>query len=735
MAISFVTPVVDPLGPEGALASALSRDIEPFEATVIGYDTILLSWKMPIPEAWDGLTVVRSRSGFPRSFDDGVTVVLYEADDWFSRQSKVEIAPLAGGWHYFSIFLKDAFGWVKVSQTDALVPFDYSSTDKMWDTIPEHYREIRDDAADLSLVNLRINADLYDGVSGGSAPNLLLSAFISVFGWGFDLLRTEVEYLTKGYDPNVIHPSRLRLLAKQFGHEIETAVSAQTNRTIVRNLASLYRNRGTLDGISDLVSAVSGWDVDVRVGPNKMLSQDQSAFTHPNLPTWDPTVKYALGQEVKHGNYVFKALQVARGNAQMPPATETANAYWSAWPVPRYNKNILDAAGGPYGWTYRANNAGENVIVPNRLAVAYGAPTPPSNANPKHTNALQVYRLDAVGATWVDVLSTPAGTGVTSWDRPWILKTGIPIPRPTAWREGIEYRLGDYVTHMGAAYEAVRDTDEPPITINPFQFSHGAEDGTAFGITPASPVFIDNVTVYAGTSSVRVAYPGAPSDTWLDPLLAGSVKPSTTYTLSVMAYVHPDVDGVAGTHVHANAATNGPIWVRDPAATILFPTTPPGGWYAPANQGRWIKHTVTITTDSTTTDLDIRLYGGTGGGILYDNFQLEERPFATEFGSAPTVVNSEDWQQISPDTRVPLVLSYYAHGKFTGTAGTGGLNVPPSVRRKRVCWCPHQQVGLGQRGIVRPPRERGLPRQQLVHVHRADLAGGHWWCVADDQES
>lgn len=456
MTFGLITPIVDPLGPEGAVASVLSRDVEPFLAEVSGYDTVSLSWDMPIPDLWDGYYITRSRSGFPRTYDDGMHVVSSEATSWNLQPSRFTLDGLTGGWHYFSFFLKDAFGvWVKVAEEDALVPYDYGSTDKMWDTIPEHYKVIRDSTADLSLVNLRINPDLYDGVSGGSQPNLLLSAFVHVFGWGFDFLRTQAEQVLQGYDPLSVHPSRLKSLAQQFGFKVEESVSSHVNRTVTRNLASLYRNRGTLEGIKDIVTAMSGWDAEVSLGYNFALSKSQTAMTYDVPVAWSDTKMYTPDMLVKHGDYLYRALQPSLGFPQAPPASATSNAYWEhvAWP-----RTITpDEEVG--SWQVRMSGVGTNDgYVAGYTRLAAGVPDP-TNMTKRQYNALQVFRDTSSGtngATWLEVLSVP-GIGFGGSARERVINYGIPLPRLSVWDPDRTYLYGDIVTYAGQLWQAANN--------------------------------------------------------------------------------------------------------------------------------------------------------------------------------------------------------------------------------------------------------------------------------------
>lgn len=627
MTFPFVTSVVDPLGPEGAVASALNRDVQPFEATVIGYDQIVLTWKMPIAAAWSGLSVTRSRSGFPRTYDDGEQVLQYTMTDWNLQPSKFEVTNLIGGWHYFSLFLKDAFGvWQKVAEVDALVPYDYGSTDRMWDTIPEYYKVIRDDTADKSLVNLRINPDLYDGIAGGSESNLLLSAFISLFGWGFDLLRTETEYLAHGYDPTVIHTSRLQLLAQQFGHDPEASVPAAVNRTLVRNLSSLYRKRGTLDGIKELVTSVSGWDVEVLLGPNMMLNEDQAAQTNPVAASpWLSTVRYNAGDLVTYGDYTYFAVS-NNTLATPPPNSATNSASWTYVDYPRVIPTGTRADTGDVStWQVWLDNFGTDDVTPGRTKMVAGAPD--ITGTKRQTTALQISRVGSTGPNRAEVRSYPSSYTPAKPARLAMLESAIPIPRPVKWDTAKQYAPGDYVIYKAAAYEALNKSVGVTPTTATDWLRVGADDRINFTVsTYAHGPFIGTAGTGGKTVEMQVFLHNAD----------GSISQTLTYadfTALRPSIYDPFIDDattLSGTRV----AATGQTWSSDGVGTWSIDRNDSGGWVTPPASGktqRWINNG---TTSSYSVGVTWTLDPGTTrlGGLIFRRVDANNYWIATQTG-------------------------------------------------------------------------------------------------------
>lgn len=672
MTISFVTPIVDALGPEGAVASALSKNVEPFEAAVIGYDEVRLTWSAPQPGTWTALMLVRSRSGYPRTSDDGIPVVTFDTPNWYQQNTYTETG-LVGGWHYYSMFLRDAFGWQRVVTLDVLVPYDYGSTDKMWDTLPEHYRVIRDDTADMNLVNLRINADLYDDTAGGSSDNLTLSSFISIFGWGFDLLRTQAEGLLATYDPDLIHPSRLRLLSQQFGHEPEVAVPAHVNRTIVRNLAALYRERGTVSGIKALVASVSGWDVDVRVGPNMMLSEDQAAFTNPEVPEWDPTVRYMMGDLVQRGDWTYQALvDHVLADGEGPPLTATSNAYWQYVDYPRVVNGTRAVTGDVGSWQARLSGAAGDGATQGVTKLVKGALDPVTAK--RHGAALQIARTSGNGSTWVDVISVPAlATGMTA--KPLILESGIPIPRPTLWESTRLYRTGEFTIYKGAAYEALYDTTSVPTNTTNW-VRVGADDRIAFtASTYAHGPFVGGAAGTGGKTVGVRAYTYDRDGVVVDTLHSDAL----TWQAPVFDPFVEDATPLNGSRV----APTGQTWNTDAAGTWTIDRDNTGGWVSLPTSGRshrWITSTadqrsiaVTYQSDPGTTRLAGIIFRRSGSGDFWIATQTGLYKVVASAARANPASGALTWAQFTKGQRMTVrlvgnVITVYRNGVSLGSA-------------------------------------------------------------------
>lgn len=428
--------------------------IDPFEAKPLDYSTAFVSWNEP-GGGWTAMRIVRNRSGFPVEETDGV-VIFEQTSNATPTPQKFTDGDLTGGWAYYSAFLFDpvANDWVRVAVAHTLVPYDYSSDDTLWDLVPSFYKVTRDDRAGISQVLYRINPEIYLG-NAEEVDNLYLASFLRVFAWGLDMLRTQVDETLNGHDVSRMHPNRLAMLAEQFGTRLEASVPPKNNRSLVRNLALLYRKRGTIEGIREMIALTTGWDIEVTLGPNLMLSEDQANFENPMAQFWDQGTRYVAGDTVKYGQWYYTALQTAYGLSQVPNTTRTANAYWDPapyFPDPSESQSLARADTGDIG-TWQI--VGPTGPISGGTLLGTGTPDPdlPGYIDQAH---YLTWRNNTAGTASFTVRNIPHySTKLATHDRELTIQSAVPVPRATrSWDSTTEYYAGDIVLWNGVPYEA-----------------------------------------------------------------------------------------------------------------------------------------------------------------------------------------------------------------------------------------------------------------------------------------
>lgn len=425
--------------------------MDPFVAEPVSHTQIRLSWTEPTG-TWSNFRVLRSRTGYSINESDGV--LLYSATS--NTDGVLTDFVTADGWYYYTIFIYDSSQsiWVRAAKTYALSVSDFQTRDLLWDRVPTFFKTVRPNSAGYDPVVHGLNPAIYLN-NATEGDNEHLRAFIDVLGFGFDLLRTQSQSTLWGSDPQKMHYDRLALRAAQLGGEVERSAPAQTNRNLVRNLSLIYRKRGTIDGIQELLSLATGWDVNVSMGPNLMLNEDQANFVNPKVDDWDPTKRYIAGEYVKFNSRYFVSLLVAYGAATTPPATG-ANTYWSqVVSIVEDTTTVRADTGGVSTWGVYTAASGTPVTGAAVTHIGKGV-THPTDGAVLATNALGAKNTSGASQD-IFALNIPVPTGASGYDREFTTKSAIPVPADNVqWDAITTFKAGQMVHYNGITYTALR---------------------------------------------------------------------------------------------------------------------------------------------------------------------------------------------------------------------------------------------------------------------------------------
>jgi hypothetical protein len=422
-------------------------DVSPFTATPVDYSTVLLDWKAPAG-SWDSLRLLRNRYGWAVNENDGEILL----DQTHTSTSFVDTNVAGGHWLYYTVFISASGQWSRAGTVSCLMPKNNGYTDLLYSLVPEHYR------TDVPPGNA-VTDD-------SNTTNPYLKPFLSIFGFGFDIVKSYYDSNRYTHDAMRTRFENVAQLATQFGIQYEASAPAYLFRQRVRDAATLGRQKGTLEQIRSIISETTGYDSDLRVGVNQMLSDDQADFDHPTFPQWDPGVNFAVGEKVEFGSYLYQAgSSGAYGQSQAPTGTSSSNAYWT---VVQYgtDSTLVDANGHVAGWEEVSYTAG---VSPgsNSVLVGIGVQNP-TNPSDNTGNALWVRNTNSGGSVaTMGVRSVGRLSGQSTMDPQQPVLYGIPVPYTwQVWDSGTEYVPGDMVIYHGRVYQALTASLNvlPPIT-------------------------------------------------------------------------------------------------------------------------------------------------------------------------------------------------------------------------------------------------------------------------------
>lgn len=379
----------------------------PFVGSYTGYGSVYLTWHSP-SGSWSLLRLVRSTSGMPASENQGT--VLFEAPAGGSPIAFADSGLTGGRFYYYALFVATGgspYTWVRVATMTVLPAADYGYSSRLWELLPRAFR--RD-----SLYNLTDDVD---------HDNAALRRFLSVFGFYFDVLHTELASLL---DLNRVQRTKaesLTLIADELGVSAEPELGGRLTRLRVANAAYTHRLKGSAAGLETLINSLAGWDVDISVGGNRMLDSDQSTFAHPVYPDWRVDYNYAIHELVMYNNALYRAVQ---GNINhQPPGYGVSDAYWAS--VSDWDNTSLfnPTTHGQSTWGVRNFSVLGSNAVNDWLAVGAGIQSP-TDPTAYSQNSLRV--KNQLGQTAdIGAQSVSARWGSPTVDSDQYLTDGLPL--------------------------------------------------------------------------------------------------------------------------------------------------------------------------------------------------------------------------------------------------------------------------------------------------------------------
>lgn len=512
--------------------------VSPFTASQTDYNEITLNWGSPNITSWKMMQLVRSVYGYPSTALDGVMVVTITPSSVLNTYSDPNLIP--GTIYYYTMFLTvEAPAWssattyqlnsqilfngqywtslqnANTNHTPAVGSAWWGQTDYIPTWLPAGY------TASQALLNQGYGQMLYDRTpqpykivtsdtfSNTSVDNPALKHYLSLFGFGLDLVKGSYDSLLNLNNPDVVSATNLDILGQQLGINTSYLATPQQRRQRVKNAAVNYRMKGQTLSIHNMVAELTGWDSDITYGPNSYLSPDHSALTHPKYDTWNPNTTYFVNQLVQYNGFNYKNLVQSVGQAQAPTGGNSSNTWWSV------QNQVLDTTvsknprtGTNYVWGV-ANNDGigalngvlTGLLSPISSSVNNANALSTSMTNSFSTGSYYVYSVSSyitpnysASNNYVVnnmVLYTdgyyyraakPSGPGTpygaitpgrdqTFWqpfyfkvgDVPNIISDGIPITHYQAWDSAATYQIGDKVQYRGIIYEAtIENTNSSP---------------------------------------------------------------------------------------------------------------------------------------------------------------------------------------------------------------------------------------------------------------------------------
>jgi hypothetical protein len=265
-------------------------DANPFIARPYDYGKILLQWSDP-SGGWSRIRLVRNRFGFPVNAWDGD--ILFDNVNGEEDNEYSDVGPLLPAqFYYYSIFVFETvqYTWSRAADAIGLSVKDYGNSTRLYEYLPEVYK-VR------SIYTIDTSFDNQD-----------LKSFLALFGFQINYVQTLTDLLIQRYNVEKVGGTLVPTMLKQFGLQFETEVGLQQSRILLRDAIQLYKDKGSSQGLREVVKSFSGYAVPKPVagtpnpavdglvmGHNLMLDYNDSSFEE-SVGNWASSVNATLRQ-------------------------------------------------------------------------------------------------------------------------------------------------------------------------------------------------------------------------------------------------------------------------------------------------------------------------------------------------------------------------------------------------------------------------------------------------------
>jgi hypothetical protein len=286
----------------GAGVSKLPGSVEPFFATAVDYDKVLLTWSQAPGAGSDytAIRVIRNQDQYPETEEDGIIIDEVDLSDIgpqvsvpqsFEDGLQYTAIPLSSGRYvYYGIWIKKSTDiWVEAGAAQALVPKEHSTLgtnsvelvsthDKFMNLLPRVYTS----ATQSPIDTVDTSSTLYN--------------FLSSFTFTLDEVLTFIDLLKPDSSGRYMNPNVISAAIDQLGLTQSGARVTKSQKRLIREALYIYSKKGTRKSLETLVESVTGFSPVVTLSPNLVLTSQDSTFNG-GIGNWMPVGNCTISLE------------------------------------------------------------------------------------------------------------------------------------------------------------------------------------------------------------------------------------------------------------------------------------------------------------------------------------------------------------------------------------------------------------------------------------------------------
>lgn len=473
-----------------------------------------------------------------------------------------------------------------------------------------------------------------------------LGRFLGIFGFGFDIIKTENDRLRWMTDLAKCSERQLALIAYQMGILDQMPGLAELRRTFMRDATLIMRTRGTPEAASALVTSMTGWEADVTLGYNRMLDQEMAAFESPRVDPWDTDDMYRshvmpvqLAPLVTYGTDVYRSL----GSSFDYSAFDMAAGAFSETGAGTLRTGRLE----PLAIPYRGYSGLVSASVNDTLTIKFDLPIGTFGGAGTYDIFLTMLG-DDVGATiQCQINGVNVGPVIDTYRESRQAMNTIRLTSPTGFAFDSSHLLDNSLTFKVTKLNPLVVGTKGSVLVNYWTLAKQGTVPNRGKVPNASPTYWQLVT----PGSVRDV------DTQLNPLSDGFGRWNGRWdgASGIVYNPHPTGPGTSLWYISRGGAQNVPNIPLTPGAPALLPTgnslamTVPAGDLAPATLRLFNCGAIKTPT----WDVAARYFAGQA--VAYNAHGLRYDVYVARSGNdaLDPELNDDTWKVTSRERRVP----------------------------------------------------------------------------------
>jgi hypothetical protein len=279
--------------------------VEPFIATALDYDRILVTWNTPVGDL-TGIRLVRNQEGFSECPEDGVILLeVNNTDGDFGSTSYIDgvdnlldsspdndIGLVSGRWVYYRMWVRRSDDlWTVANDAFTILPRKHGTN------LPDG-TELQSTQINFMDLLPRVFTSAEQSPLGTIDSSSTLYQFLEGMSFTLDEMLTLADLLLPDSSGRNAGPGLLQLQLAEYGLQQEEPDAIVRKKRMVREALYMYSRKGTPIALGTMIESLTGYAPTISPTNNLLLTVQDGTF-YKDLGFWRSVGPGSLSLETK----------------------------------------------------------------------------------------------------------------------------------------------------------------------------------------------------------------------------------------------------------------------------------------------------------------------------------------------------------------------------------------------------------------------------------------------------